>query len=217
MTREEIERAAHDAKPVSATALGYSISAGLGDKRNIVCQCFVAEDEDDLVVNARIDRVMRVIDRQQAVYDLEAEMEGFQKRGETLQLNIAGLPIAAHNLKKEIAIMAVKLQELETTVEAEKQAGYNEWTARGAKGEYKPKGFRLNKINACTAEIERIKAAIEAKPKDENQHRDEVMKTISVLQEDLKKRRAKINKALALLGQEPNLEYLKEEAFVPEA
>ena len=54
-----------------APALGYSIVANLGDNRQITAQCFVAHDEPLSVVNDHIDKVMRVIDRQRATYQIK--------------------------------------------------------------------------------------------------------------------------------------------------
>lgn len=200
----------------NAPAIGYSISAQAGDRRTLVLQCFVAEDESDEIINAKLDRAMRMVDRQQAFYDLDAEMEGFHKVGGTLRLNIDGLPIAEANKKKELAALAVRLQELETAKEAEFQDGYAEWAKMGRRGTYAPKGFRLNKIKALEAEVEKVKAAIEAKPNDESQNRESVMKTIAHFQDDLKKRRARINHLHGLLGKPPCTEYEDVEAFKPE-
>jgi hypothetical protein len=51
------------ATPVAAPALGYSITCNLDGNRQIVFQGFV--------VNRRVDRVMRVVDRQKARYEIE--------------------------------------------------------------------------------------------------------------------------------------------------
>lgn len=194
-------------------AIGYSIAANIGDRRQLTVQCFVHEDEPDDVINGKLDRIMRVIDRQQAYYDLEAEMEGFDKVGNTLQHNLEALPIAESNTKKEIAELGIKLSEFEVALAAERQEGYSEWSKKGGRGTYEPKGFRLNKINALEAQIKTIKDAIEAKPKDDAQHRQEVAKNIAHFQQDLKKRRARVNELRAMLGKEPITAYKAEEDF----
>lgn len=213
---KESEEAVRNADPMDVPALGISVQAQAGDRRTIIIQTHMGRDDSEEEINTLLDRLQRVIDRQQASYDLDAEMEGFHKVGGTLRLNIDGLPIAEANKKKELAALAVKLQEFETAKEAEYQDGYAEWSKKGGRGTYAPKGFRANKIAALTAEIEKARAAIEAKPKDEAQNREQVMKTIAHFQDDLKKRRARINHLLGLLGREPNLEYQDVEAFKPE-
>lgn len=210
---KEIEDAVRNARPVDVPALGISVQAQAGDRRTIIIQTHMSRDDSEEDVNALLDRLQRVIDRQQASYDLDAEMEGFNKVGQTLRLNIDGLPIAEANKKKELAALAVKLQEFETSRESEYQDGYAEWTKRGGRGKYEPKGHLRNRLAALDAEIDRAKAAIKAKPADEDQNRQAVMKTIAHFQEDLRKRRARINHLHTLLGKTPCTEYEDEEAF----
>ena len=53
---------------VQAPALGYSITANLGDDRQIVVQCFADSEEELASIHGKIDKAMVVIDRQKAKY-----------------------------------------------------------------------------------------------------------------------------------------------------
>lgn len=68
-----------------APALGFSIVANLGDNRQITCQCFVGVDEEPKDINARIDKVQNVIDRQRARYEVVDLRADRAKQATTLQ------------------------------------------------------------------------------------------------------------------------------------
>ncbi len=62
----------------SAPALGFSITANIHDRSQIVAQSFVPFDASDEQVDAALDKVMRALDRQAAKYqikDLKRKME----------------------------------------------------------------------------------------------------------------------------------------------
>ena len=62
----------------SAPALGFSITANIHDRSQIVAQSFVPFDASDDQVNAALDKVMRALDRQAAKYqikDLKRKLE----------------------------------------------------------------------------------------------------------------------------------------------
>lgn len=72
----------------SAAALGFSVIANLGDDRQFTGQCFVDSDDDLAIINAKVDKVMVIIDRQKAKYRIKdlrkevAEMEAALGRQE---------------------------------------------------------------------------------------------------------------------------------------
>lgn len=200
-------------KVTKAPAIGYSITAGLGDRRQMVVQCFVAEDEDDAVVNAKVDRIMRVIDRQQAVYDLDAELEGFHKVGSMLEQFLSTLPIAERNFQAQTAELTVQLQAFEDARKETFDAGYTEFAQRGGKGEYKPKGHRAADLARLDNEIAKKKEQIEKAAPDQAQARSEAYGSIRHHQADLKKRRVRVNHLLSLLGRPPMEDYADAEAF----
>lgn len=67
-----------DAPAGSAPALGFSITANIHDRSQIVAQSFVPFESSDEQINAALDKVMKALDRQQAKYqvkDLKRKME----------------------------------------------------------------------------------------------------------------------------------------------
>lgn len=202
------------AKPAKTTAaIGYSITAQLGDRRQIVVQHFVAEDETDEAANACMDRIMGLIDRQQARYDLDAEMEGFHKIGSTLEQTIAGIRVAAVNQKRLTAELAAQIEAMQEARDGLYKEGYDAFNARGGRGTYKPAGALQSRLTAMDGEIEAKKGALAAVPANEAQHKQEVQNSIARFQADLKRRRERVNYLLGLLGKEPNTEYSEQEAF----
>lgn len=62
----------------SAPALGFSITANIHDRSQIVAQSFVPLDSSEDQINEALDKVMKALDRQHAKYqvkDLERKME----------------------------------------------------------------------------------------------------------------------------------------------
>ena len=67
-----------DTPAASAPALGFSITANIHDRSQIVAQSFVPFDASDEQVDAALDKVMRALDRQAAKYqvkDLKKKLE----------------------------------------------------------------------------------------------------------------------------------------------
>lgn len=67
-----------DTPAASAPALGFSITANIHDRSQIVAQSFVPLDSTDDQINEALDKVMKALDRQHAKYqvkDLKRKME----------------------------------------------------------------------------------------------------------------------------------------------
>jgi hypothetical protein len=67
-----------DTPAASAPALGFSITANIHDRSQIVAQSFVPFEASDDQINAALDKVMKALDRQAAKYqikDLKRKME----------------------------------------------------------------------------------------------------------------------------------------------
>jgi hypothetical protein len=80
------EATVHKLKPAmdapKGPAIGYSIIANLGEKRQMTVQYFVDGDEPLSVIHANVDRTLAVLDRQIARYeigDLKKELADLQK------------------------------------------------------------------------------------------------------------------------------------------
>jgi len=183
-----------------AAALGYSIVSNLDGNRQITVQCFVPEDEADEVVNAKLDRVFRVIDRQKARYDLVTEHEELEKEEKILA-----------QLNEDLARIDVDFDVAQATldehmVEFDQQhkelfdEGYEAHVNTGRKGKYKPAGFSAGQLRA----IDQAKAnAADSKKKNEaerEQHRTGALISVERYKSAIAERKARIVSSKALLG-----------------
>lgn len=198
-----------------ATALGYSIVCNMGGDRQMTVQCFVGEDEPDEVVNGKLDRAFRVVDRIKARYDLERHYKEFEEAGRHLRNFLNAIPIADKNAQYQLAALKV---ELTTKEEARKEVfdqGYNEHASSGRRGSFTPKGSLQSRLVAMDADIAKVREKIDAVPADTEQHKAKCLIDIQRYQDDLHKRRVAINDLRALAGLEPYVEFLVEETASP--
>ena len=184
-----------------------TISCSLGDRRSMQMAINVSAADPVEVQNEMLDSAMRLMDRQQARYDLEGLEDKFNVVGMNTRQLIASLTGADVELKTRLAGMAAKLAGQEEGRKEIHDEAYNEHTVSGRRGEFKPKGVTLQKLNAADIEIAKTKAAIEAAPADAAQQRHQLVQTILRNQEDLRLRRKQINDLRGLAGLNLNTEY----------
>lgn len=151
----------------SATpAIGYSITANIDGNRQIVFQHFVAADEDDASVNANLDRIMSLVDRQRARY----EIPGLQEELDTLTNTMAQYEEdrARVDLEydKAMATLDVQIEEMAGKRKEFFDQGYEQHKSSGRQGSYKPQGMVKTNIARVENAIEQAK---EAKTKNLNE------------------------------------------------
>ena len=151
----------------SATpAIGYSITANIDGNRQIVFQHFVAADEDDSSVNGNLDRIMSLVDRQRARY----EIPGLQEELDTLTNTMAQYEEdrARVDLEydKAMATLDVQIEEMAGKRKEFFDQGYEQHKSSGRQGSYKPQGMVKTNIARVENAIEQAK---EAKTKNLNE------------------------------------------------
>lgn len=183
-----------------AAALGYSIVSNLDGNRQITVQCFVAEDASDTEVNAKLDRVFRVVDRQKARYDLVTEHEELEKESKIL----VQLKEDLARIDSDFDVAQAKLDEQMKEFDQQHAdlfaQGYNTHVGTGRKGEYTPAGFaagQLRAIEQATANAEDAKKKNEA---EREQHRTGALISVSRYEKAIADRKARITAGEALLG-----------------
>jgi hypothetical protein len=144
----------------SATpAIGYSITANIDGNRQIVFQHFVAADEDDTSVNANLDRIMGLVDRQRARY----EIPGLQEELDTLTNTMAQYEEdrARVDLEydKAMATLDVQIEEMGGKRKEFFDQGYEQHKSSGRQGSYKPQGMVKTNIARVENAIEQAKDA----------------------------------------------------------
>jgi DNA invertase Pin-like site-specific DNA recombinase len=184
----------------TAPAFGYSIVANLGGDRQMTVQCFVAEDEADAEVHAKIDRAFRVVDRQKARYELVDLREELHKVSETLAQFREDKARIDHQIDVKLAQLDVQAATANDDYKERMNEGAAKHAARGRVGDYQPTGAEranLDRITASVAQIAAEKAKIEA---ERTQHAESVMISIKRHEEACATLSAKIAEREALLA-----------------
>ena len=191
--------------------IAVTVTCNLGGERQMNLAAHFERDADPAEQNRILDQVMKIADRQKARYDLEKMEENFNVVG----MNTRNFLLAMSGAEMEVKTRIERMKhELEAKRDAKKEVhdeAYAEWQASGKRGEFKPRGVDLQRINLADAEINKLVAAIEAAPKDAAQERAKSVDTIQRHQEDLRLRRKQINDLRHLAGLPANDEFMDAE------
>jgi hypothetical protein len=194
-----------------ATAIGYSIISNLGGERQMTVQCFVAEDEDIEVINRRIDRVLAVVDRQKAKYDLAKREQEFEEVALHTRNFLNAIPMAERAAQAQVETLKAELLGMQEARKEVHDEAYSAHVAAGRRGQFRPKGSLEGQLRNMDNEIAKKKLAIEGLPADTAQHRDQTLINIRKYQDDLKKRRGEINDLRKLAGLDNYTAFMDEE------
>lgn len=198
-----------------ATAIGYSVAVNMGGDRQMTVQCFVGEDEPDAAINAKMDKVFRIVDRQKARYDLDKEYKEFEEIGRHLRNFLNAIPIAEKNAQFQTAALAVELNAKQEARKEVFDGAYSQHVANHRRGEFKPGGALNGRLAAMDSEIQKVKDKIAAIPADTQQNKDVTLVNIRKYQDDMRKRRLHINNLHTLAGLSPYAEFEMEETANP--
>lgn len=151
----------------SATpAIGYSITANIDGNRQIVFQHFVAADEDDTSVNANLDRIMGLVDRQRARYEIPGLAEELETLTNTMAQYEEDRARVDLEYDKAMATLDVQIEEMAGKRKEFFDQGYEQHKSSGRQGSYKPQGMVKTNIARVENAIEQAK---EAKTKNLNE------------------------------------------------
>ena len=149
-------------------ATAFNLTVGLSDGRQITFQSGFEGDEPEADVNARLDRLIRLADRQKARYDLPEAEEELAKQRETLNNLLEDIPhvekrheleqagrreqiaelqrLCGEDVSKARADVDTRILDLQSHKKAAFDAGQDEHQKRGRVGAYVPRG--ADKANA---------------------------------------------------------------------
>jgi hypothetical protein len=181
-------------------AIGYSLMCNLGGERQMTVQCFVDEAEPLDVVNARIDRVFQVMDRQKAKYDLANAEKDFEQTARVVRNMLNAIPQAAVGVKAQLETLKAELLGMEEARKEVYDEAYEAHTKAGRRGQFQPKGSLEGRLRNMDNEISKKKAAIEAAPNDVARHRADTLVSLAKYRADMVKQRAHINDMRHLAG-----------------
>jgi hypothetical protein len=176
-----------EAPVVKVIATGVSLVVGLANDRQITFQTGFEGDEPDDVVNARLDRIMRLADRQKARYQIEEVEEELVKHQETLANFLEDLERREIQHTHDQAAKRVEIEhmaELREQAKADFQAqidgtilkiqqareeqcasGLEAYRASGRQGSYVPSGATKRNLELIDKQIDQAK-----------EHRDQALK-----------------------------------------
>lgn len=160
-----------DTAPRAAEAVGFSCTLNTGENRQVVFQTFFARDLPIKEANAIIDRMMLIVDRQKAKYeiaDLEADLTKHENALSQFDEDLGRIEL---DFKAKRARRAVEMQECERVKEETKDAGYEEHTQSGKRGPYEPRGHVRQKMDVCDSQIAKHK---EAQAKDDAERETQI-------------------------------------------
>lgn len=147
------------------SAIGYSITAAIDERRQIVFQHFIAADASDAEVNADLDRIMRLVDRQRAMYELpEKQAELNKLKDEISQFTEDKTVHAEANFQKSQADLDMQIATLQADRKKIYDDAYDAHRRSGRQSAFEPKGHVKNALDRADAGIAQ---AIEAKGKNE--------------------------------------------------
>lgn len=153
-----------DAPVVKVIATGISLVVGLSDNMQITFQSGFEGDETDDVVNARVDRLVRIAERQKAVAAidrLETDLVGQKEKLAQYRLDYDTIDLSTNQIiaQREIEFderialrdserkvfadeIDEKIAAIQERRDAEYKAGLDEFTLGGRGGAYHPRGAR---------------------------------------------------------------------------
>lgn len=175
-----------DAPVKEVVATAFSLVFGIADDRQITFQSGFADDEDDNVVNARLDRVMRFAERLQALKklpQLRDERRTMLDEIAQYESDCASFMNNAH--PKAQASIDVEIEELQELRKETFDKSYAAFRAAGRQGSYIPKGVDQQRIEAADRAIE----AAKAKKVTNDAERDRVEKDYA---DNIERRRVRI-------------------------
>lgn len=155
-----------DTATSAAPAIGYSITANIDGNRQIVFQHFVAADEDDASVNANLDRIMGLVDRQRARYEIPGLAEELETLTNTMAQYEEDRARVDLEYDKAMATLDVQIEEMAGKRKEFFDDGYAQHKSSGRQGSYKPQGMVKTNIARVENAIEQAK---EAKTKNLNE------------------------------------------------
>ena len=176
-----------------APAIGYSMSCNIGAERGITVQCFVGEDEDDRTINAKIDRVFRVMDRQLAKYAVDGLRKAARKFEEQLAKLVESEAVMENQHQKDLAQIDIEIAEYQTHADSIREAAYSVAAQTGRSNKAALAGQPNANIQRMEKAVKDATAMKERKAAD----REQFLKDMSLERAVIKSNLNDVNKQIA--------------------
>ena len=185
--------------PIPAPAIGYSILCNLDGSHQLTVQCFAGEDETDEVVNAKVDRIFRVVDRQKARYDIETIKDDLDVHEKALANLLIGLGKADLDFDRGQAQLDIQIGECKQMIEAARTKVYNDNVASGRTPDRAARGHAGANISRFETAIKSYEADKTKKVAERDQYREGVILNREKLEKEIGNLKAKLDAKEALL------------------
>lgn len=155
-------------------AIGFSVTANVDGDRQVVFQGYFEQAEDDAVVNARIDRIMALTDRQRSKYKLPGLREEQRKLADELAQYKQDVDEAELNFNKAQATLDVQALELGKNRARIHNDGLQQHNVLGKSGSYVPKGAAAASLANLDKALEEVKDRKTTNEAEKKVHLDNV-------------------------------------------
>jgi hypothetical protein len=179
-------------EPIKVPAIGYSVLANLGDEKQITFQHFVAADDSDATVNACLDRIVGLIDRQKARIQLPTLRDELAEHERTLAQFVEDKARLDIEFNAAQARRDIQIVTLNKTVDTITNDAAEQHAATGRQAAYKPTGVvktNIERQKAGIAAIEQEKVTAVAERDQAHAHFDVSVKRY---EGEIERRKAKI-------------------------
>lgn len=201
---------------IPVPAIDITIAASLGDGRQLQLRTAILQETETDVSNAVLDKVMKLADRQKAIYDLEVAERDFRKSGFALANFIAQIPYVELTQRQLREQWENEIAGLEADKQLMLENAIADHIKSGRQGDYTPRGNVKANLEAHSRAIAQKNENIRRSEADREQERDKALSIVYAHQRELKSLREKVDSLRATAGMEPSTEFLEEEAFKAE-
>ena len=147
----------HDPKPTAEIpAIGVSVQQALDQERQLVLQCHVGSDEDEKKINALVDKLFRVSNRQAAIVKLPAAKKHLER-----------LQVMQKRMAEDMVRLDAEAREAEANV-------VRDFRASGRKGELKLSAQQQAHKNKNEADRDNSQTTLERVAEDIRKAEEEV-------------------------------------------
>lgn len=156
-----------------APAIGYSIVANLGEKRQMTMQYFVDGSETLGVINETIDKTLLILDRQIARYEIGDLRKDLDKLNKTMAQAILDRDNIDAEDDRNTALRNVAMGALNDDYKELHDLEYQKFTNSGRQGSFELKGHAATNAARILSEVKRLQGEAEkAKAEREQAHRN---------------------------------------------
>lgn len=156
------------------SAIGYSIVANVVDNVQMTFQHFVASDAADAQVNADLDRIFGLIDRQRKLLSEPAVVKELRDLRASIAQYALDIDKVEADWQASQDALAADIATLEGRAAETFETAYAAHVASGRTGEFKPRGQAEAAIRGCAVDVAKLKAAMETNVAERGQARQQL-------------------------------------------